>query len=406
MFCNGCGKELGSEQTSCNSCGSPVVAVAHGRPPTSPRRGKVRAFWNRVTEGQAVNQLWSELRADARTSYRFYARDVDREDLDGRSKVRRFFRFFGQLFWAIVMKLSPARRVVLLVGLVLLFWPSAEVHTEKFNLSIGSTTTYGGLLILLVLVLELADRVTMKRDLEIAREIQLWLIPDAPPPSPKLDIAFTTRPANTVAGDFYDVFPRGSDGPEERMLIVIADVVGKSIPAALLMATFQASLRTLSESDCSLTELTAGLNRYLSAHSRGGLRFTTAFLGEFDPRTGRLNYINAGHNAPVLRNVSGSRVERLEAGGVPLGIRSDAQYECGSTTVYPGDLIVLFTDGVIEAVNDRQEEYGEARLLSSLESSKTSSSDEILRRLMQQVENFVGDAPQHDDMTCVVLRCR
>src|SRR5579864_7004842 len=113
MFCNGCGKELGSEQTSCNSCGSPVVAVAHGRPPTSPRRGKVRAFWNRVTEGQAVNQLWSELRADARTSYRFYARDVDREDLDGRSKVRRFFRFFGQLFWAIVMKLSPARRVVI-----------------------------------------------------------------------------------------------------------------------------------------------------------------------------------------------------------------------------------------------------------------------------------------------------
>jgi phosphoserine phosphatase RsbU/P len=231
------------------------------------------------------------------------------------------------------------------------------------------------------------------------------LVPGVPPLNLKLDIAFATRPANTVAGDYYDVFPRdgSSDG---RMLIVIADVVGKSIPAALLMATFQASLRTLSESGCSLPELTAGLNRYLSAHSRGGLRFTTAFLAEFVPGTGCLDYINAGHNAPVLRRAAGSIVERLEAGGLPLGIRPDAQYECGSVTVCPGDLVVLFTDGVIEAVNDREEEYGEARLLSLLQTSSAGSSSEVLGRLMQQVEAFVGGAPQHDDMTCVVLRCK
>ncbi len=115
----------------------------------------------------------------------------------------------------------------------------------------------------------------------------------------------------------YDVFPRG-DVSDDRMLIVIADVAGKSIPAALLMATFQASLRTLSESGCSLPELTDGLNRYLSAHSRGGLRFTTAFLAEFASGTGCLTYINAGHNAPVLSRASGSMLERLEAGACRL----------------------------------------------------------------------------------------
>jgi sigma-B regulation protein RsbU (phosphoserine phosphatase) len=393
MFCNACGREMTAEETSCSSCGHTVVPAGQKSPMAQPR-GKVKAFWNRVTEGQAVNQLWSELTADARTSYRFYDRDIHREALEGRSKVRRFFRYLGLLFWAIVTKLTPARRVALLAGLVLLFWPAAETHI------------YGGLLILLVLVFELADRVTMKRDLQIAREIQLWLVPEVPPLSPKLDIAFTTRPANTVAGDYYDVFPIGKDGAEGRVLIVIADVVGKSIPAALLMATFQASLRTLAESGCPLAELTAGLNRYLSAHSSGGLRFTTAFLGELDAGTGCLNYINAGHNAPVLLRASGSSVERLEAGGVPLGISPEARYDSGTVTVCPGDLVVLFTDGVVEAVNDREEEYGEARLLSFLHTSNTETAGEVLRRLMQQVEAFVGGAPQHDDMTCVVLRCK
>jgi serine phosphatase RsbU (regulator of sigma subunit) len=393
MFCNVCGWEMRSEQTSCSSCGNPVIPVA---PKSSavPRRGKIKAFWDRVSEGQALSQLWSELRADTRTSYRLYARDVDRGSLAGVSKLGRFLRYVRQLFWAVVTKLTPARRVVLLLGLVLLFWPSAE------------TTTYGGLLILLVLVLELADRVTMKRDLEIAREIQLWLVPSAPPLIPKLDVAFATRPANTVAGDYYDVFPRSRDDAEGRVLIIIADVAGKSIPAALLMATFQASLRTLSESGCSLSELTVGLNRYLAAHSRGGLRFTTAFLGEYDPSSGCLIFINAGHNAPILLRATGSSVERLELGGVPLGIHSDAHYDCGTVTVCPGDLLVLFTDGVIEAVNDRLEEYGEARLLSFLETNRTGTPNDVLRGMMQQVENFVGNAPQHDDMTCIVLRCR
>ena len=137
---------------------------------------------------------------------------------------------------------------------------------------------YGGLLMFALLILEVADRVVMKRDLQIAKEIQTWLLPANPPQVPGLEIAFTTRPANTVAGDYYDVFARPGEGSEaSTFLIAIADVAGKSIPAAMLMATFQASLKTLSSTPGSLTELVSRMNRYACSNSQNGRRFTTAF---------------------------------------------------------------------------------------------------------------------------------
>src|SRR6266852_4846885 len=196
---------------------------------------------------------------------------------------------------------------------------------------------WGGLLLFVLLILEVGDRVVMKRDLEIARDIQRWLLPATPPQVPGLAIAFATRPANTVAGDFYDVFARPAPTPAEtRFLLAVADVAGKSIPAALLMATFQASLRTLSATSYSLAEVVAGMNQYACTNSQSGLRFTTAFLAEFDPATRKLTYINAGHNNPILRRSSGT-IERLVAGGLPLGIRAEAVYESGSAILQAGD---------------------------------------------------------------------
>jgi phosphoserine phosphatase RsbU/P len=122
-------------------------------------------------------------------------------------------------------------------------------------------------------------------------------MPSKAPDVPGFDIAFTTRPANTVAGDYYDAFFR----PNERLLIVVADVAGKSVPAALLTATLQASLRTLAALPGSLVELVGQVNRYSCEQSLNGLRFTTAFVAELEPATGCLTYVNAGHNWPILR---------------------------------------------------------------------------------------------------------
>jgi sigma-B regulation protein RsbU (phosphoserine phosphatase) len=305
-------------------------------------------------------------------------------------------------------KLSPARRVLLLLALVMLVLP----HTAfQFNNEAGNvqsvefdTHFWAGLLLLLLLMLEIADRVVMKRDLQIAREIQTWLLPGAPPQIPGLAVAYATRPANTVAGDYYDVFPRpGRTNEENRVVLAVADVAGKSIPAAMLMATFQASLKTLSTAHVALPELAANMNRYACGNSQGGLRFTTAFLAEYDPVHRTVDYINAGHNTPILRRANG-QIERLDVGGLPYGIMPDAKYESASVTLAPGDWLIIFTDGLVEAENARQDEYGEARLLAAIEAGKSSEPAEMLKRFMAELDLFVGNTPQHDDVTCLLLK--
>jgi len=380
-------------------------------PPRASRRPEIFVqldkFWMRVTEGLEASQLWQQFRKDARTSYRLYQKDFDRR-APGESWRKNFLHTLQEYAWAILEKLTPARRVLLLVGFLLLIFPgggfsyhgrSGEIEIAEFDFHF-----FGGALLFILLMLEIADRVVMKRDLEIARDIQKWLLPSAAPQIPGLAMAFATRAANTVAGDFYDAFARptaGSNPPS--VLLAVADVAGKSMPAALLMATFQASLRTLSSVPCTLVELVAGMNRYANTNSQGGLRFTTAFLAEFDPASRTLTYVNAGHNAPILRRNSGA-MERLEAGGLPLGINLEAEYQSAQATLQSGDWLVIFTDGVVEAMNAAGQEYEEQRLLNVLQAGVTATPEELLRRLMSDLDAFVGDAPQHDDVTCMLVK--
>jgi phosphoserine phosphatase RsbU/P len=381
--------------------------------PASPQRtgrpsfgARMNQFWQRVTDGLKLNQLWNQFRADARASYRLYSRDVDSTPTEGVKKGWHWWEVSKQFFWAVLEKLSPARRVLLLLALLLvLFNPELSWNTKEGMHIIGfDFRLWGGLLLFFLLVLEVADRVVMKRDLQIAREIQTWLLPVSPPPVPGLEIAFATRPANTVAGDYYDVFPRGASASAgQSYLIAVADVAGKSIPAALLMATFQASLKTLSLTASSLAELVEGMNRYACSNSQGGLRFTTAFLAEYQPESRALTCINAGHNWPMLRRNTG-RIERIEAGGLPLGIEPDAKYATEIATLEAGDWLVVFTDGVVEAVNERGWEYGEERLTSNLHAGAETAPVQMLSRIMGDLDLFVGSTPQNDDITCLLIK--
>ncbi len=367
-------------------------------PAPRPVHSRRHEFWERISEGMELNELWAQFKAEARSSYGLYSKDLRREDYSHVPSWKLGFHLAGEFFWAVMNKLSPARRVLLLAGIVLVVVGAVDTGTQNRP----GLQLLGALLILFVLVLEISDRIIMKLDLEIAREIQHWLVPEKPPQLPGLDIAFVTRPANTVAGDYYDVLPIGK--PEDgRVLFVVADVAGKSMPAALLMATFQASLHTLTASCDSLAALVEGVNGYACKHSRGGQRFTTAFLAILDTRSGDMVFVNAGHNAPMLRRGGGS-IERLEAGGIPLGIRSDTHYECGSTQFAGGDAIVIFTDGVVEAVNEREEEFEEVRLLDVVQRCGNMFAAEFIQNLMSTLGRFVGQARQHDDITCLVVR--
>jgi sigma-B regulation protein RsbU (phosphoserine phosphatase) len=312
-----------------------------------------------------------------------------------------------QFFWAVLDKLSPARRVLLLIALYFIinradidFSTKQAAHFVTFDLRF-----WGGMLMFLLLILEIGDRVTMKRDLQIAREIQTWLLPAAAPEIPGVQIAFDTRPANTVAGDYYDVVarPLASAAALPDYLIVVADVVGKSIPAAMLMAALQANMRTLSAIPSSLEKLVFGMNGYACSNSMGGLRFTTAFVAEYNPATRALTYVNAGHNWPILRRTDG-QIDRLDRGGLPLGVQADSPYESGSTDLKSGDWLVIFTDGVVEAVNDKGAEYGEARLISILNAGADFSPAQMLTNILADLAAFVANTPQHDDITCFLIK--
>lgn len=370
---------------------------------------RARGFWERVTDGLAIDQLWGQFKSEAEAGYALYSHDVDWDSINReQSKWKRKLLAVWALFQAMLMKLSPVRRVLLLLALFfMIFNPEVRGAHGDINFNLEGV---GALILFFLLALELADRVTMKRDLEIAREIQQWLVPAHAPAVPGIDIAFATRPQNTVAGDYFDAFLRATPSGEpdsHRLIVAVADVAGKSVPAALLMATFQASLSALAATPAPLEEIVVGLDRYARAHSLEGRRFTTAFLAEVDTVTHAMRYVNAGHNDPILLRASG-QIERLSTGGPPFGLPlftdAEGSYPSGRVQLQAGDLLFVFTDGVIEAVNDAGEEYGEARLIPSVQSASPVSAADILNRVMAEVNAFVGYARQHDDITYLVFR--
>jgi sigma-B regulation protein RsbU (phosphoserine phosphatase) len=185
--------------------------------------------------------------------------------------------------------------------------------------------------------------------------------------------------------------------------VVIADVAGKSVPAALLMATLQASLRTIAGDETQLGDLVTRLNHYACAHSLDGRRFTTALIAEYELATRRMNYVNAGHNPPILRRADGA-LEKLEEGGLPLGIEMEAKFDTGTIQLEAGDALILYTDGVVEAFNAQGEDFGNERWLAAIRNLPEISAEETLGTLMRHVDGFVGATRQSDDITCLIFR--
>jgi phosphoserine phosphatase RsbU/P len=385
-----------------SSVPSPSDPATHVR-----SKGRLRGFWQRISEGRQLDELWSQFSADTRASYGFYMKEADAEEQTVKRRGwHRWTYVIKTLFWSMVMKLTPARRVLLMIALVMMVVSSVSFRVNKDTKVDFNMQSLAAAVALLLLSLELADKVTMKRDLEIAREIQMWLVPSEPPKVAGADIAFASRPQNSVAGDYYDAFyPTASAAENGKLMLVIADVAGKSIPAALLMATLQASLRTIAGEGASLGDLVVRLNHYASAHSLDGRRFTTAVLSEYDPATRHLVYVNAGHNPPILRHANGA-LEKLEVGGLPLGIQADAAYDTAAIDLKPGEALIFYTDGVVEAFDEKGQLFGDARWHEAIRALPDWGAQESLQFLMKRVDEFVGFTRQSDDITCLVFRTK
>lgn len=245
---------------------------------------------------------------------------------------------------------------------------------------------------------EVAQRERLNRELEIAREVQQRLFPQRSPAVAGLDYAGHCRPAQGVGGDYYDFI----EVPDGHFGIAIGDISGKGIPAALLMASLQASLRgqTIS-SPTDLAGLMNNMNRLVFDASPSN-RYATFFYGQYDPRTRMLTFVNGGHNSPMV--FRGAEILRLEPGGPPVGLFAASRYTQSSICLEPGDILVAFTDGISEAMNHDDEEFGETGMMQVVRECPDFPSQLLLDRLFEAADAFAAGAPQHDDMTAVVIR--
>jgi serine phosphatase RsbU (regulator of sigma subunit) len=251
----------------------------------------------------------------------------------------------------------------------------------------------------------LTDRVLeqekLNRDIQLAVEVQKRLFPDKPPATAAVTLAGFSLPARSVGGDYYDFLDLG----DRRIGIALADVAGKGVAAALIMSVVQASLRILAtEENVSLGTLAARMNRFLH-RSTGSNAYATFFYAQIDERTRQLRYVNAGHNPPCLLRCAADRsIEELPAGGTVIGLFPKSKYEEAALDLHPGDVLIAFTDGVPEAQNPKEEEFGEERLKDLLRRSAYLPVGEMASMIASELKDWMDNASQYDDLTFILVK--
>jgi sigma-B regulation protein RsbU (phosphoserine phosphatase) len=242
-----------------------------------------------------------------------------------------------------------------------------------------------------------AEHKRIERELDTARDIQMSLVPEEALRVGPWEVLGRVVPARQVGGDSFDYFALEGG----RLAVAIADVSGKGVPAAILMGSVQAKIRAHCTGQAPLEQAVAGVNRSVAARVPAG-KFITLFYAEVDPVAGRLRYCNAGHNPPLLRRLNGT-LELLQDGGLPLGLFADARYVGGETRFEPGDALLLYSDGIPEAFDTHDQEFGDERLAAWWGARAEVAPAGVVRDLIAEVERFRGSAAQSDDVTAVVV---
>lgn len=246
---------------------------------------------------------------------------------------------------------------------------------------------------------EALERERLEREMHLAAEIQRQILPKGAPSVPGYQIVGWNRPARQVGGDYYDLLAL----PDGRVELVVGDVSGKGIPAALMVSTLHSALRLLLDQAGFGPSLLERLNRHILESSAAN-KFITMLMAELEPRTGLLRYLNAGHNPGFLVRAADGRVEELSSSGVPLGLLPNSRYQPRELVVEPGDIVCLYSDGITEAESIDEEELGTERLIELLRKHKGLTLQEVLETIQGAVTRFATGMPQYDDQTVVLLR--
>jgi sigma-B regulation protein RsbU (phosphoserine phosphatase) len=356
---------------------------------------------------------------DAPDAYQYFSRGLDEEQFARLPFWKRVPLRFKQVFIAFTLRMTPARRalyigalLMALLGVIKLYRGFATMELPlgapfiqvPFFMPAWADGTFALLvslfLVNLLVLMEVADRLSLKGELEVAREIQLAMLPRGTLAVADIQISGATRPANTVGGDFFDVLTL----PDGRVIVALGDVAGKGSPAALLMALLLAVLRTLVEERLEAAALVERLNVQICRHSPGS-RFITLFYGVYNPTTGALTYVNAGQNPPFIRKTDG-RTVRLVSTGVALGMFDHSRFEEKDARIEPGELLVLYSDGVTEAENPEGQPFEESGLQAVVDRYATDPPADLGARILKAVEAHAKNSRFFDDLTTLILTRR
>jgi sigma-B regulation protein RsbU (phosphoserine phosphatase) len=378
---------------------------------------RARELFDTYTRDFSAEGLQRLFTHDTRDAYRYFTRGSDEDRYAGLAFWKRAPLYFRDTFMAFTLRLSPARRAlylgalaIALLGVIKLFRgfgtvdlpfgvPFLQIGVMTPRWAAGTLALIVSLILVnLLMLLEVADRLSLKGELEVAREIQLAMLPSGTLRIADVEICGITRPANTVGGDFYDVLPL-ADG---RVILTLGDVAGKGSPAALLMALLLAVLRTLVDEALGASELVERLNVQIYRHTPAS-RFITLFYAVYSPSTGAITYVNAGQNPPLIRRLNG-RYERLGTTGVALGMFDKSVFTSVDTVLDPGETLILYSDGITEAEDPNGQPFEEAGLELVVERFTNRAAGEIGAQVLTAVEAHARQSRFVDDLTILVLK--
>lgn len=327
----------------------------------------------------------------------FYLTEERRKELASKGRVARWFWSGLWLFRSLFLKLTPVRRVLLIVAVVGMFI-SMRSSARGAEVSVDFTVPVAILLVGL-LMLELKDKLVARHELEAGRAVQMALMPEYCPRLDTWEAWMFTRPANDVGGDLVDCLELTG----RRVSFMLADVAGKALPAALLMAKVQATLRALATESPSLPDLAARTNHILC---RDGLpnRFATMVYVEITDGNGTVRLVNAGHMPPVVLSPGG--FHEIPRGGMALGLVPSASYEEQVVDLQPGETLFVYSDGLTEAMNEAGEFFDDERLRALFPDIQPLAPAEAGKRVIAEIDRFIGSRRPYDDLSMVILRRR